>query len=124
MTKWLCGELWRIARKNVILCLLKKDELLPFGQITYRQYTDPTHKHYCSKEDIYKMCGELPGENQIHLEEITRISSLVAYANIGYSAFLLRLIDQLLYRLSSSKEKSSFYSDILVIVKKEQARHD
>ena len=116
-------ELWRIARKNVILCLPKKDELLPFGQITYRQYVDPTHKHYYSKEDIYKMLRELPGRKQVNLREITRISPLVAYANIGYPGFLLRLIDKFLfYFRPSRREKSCFYSDILVIVKKGQVQ--
>ena len=112
-------ELWRVARKNVILCLPKKDELLPFGQITYRQYVDPTHKHYYSKDDVYKMIKELPGEKSFRLTELTRISPLLAYCNIGYPALPLRLIDKFLYYFSFSKRKNCFYSDILVVAEKE-----
>jgi len=117
-------ELWRVARKNVILCLPKKDNLLPFGQITYRQYVDPTHKHYYSKEHLYRLFEELPDKKRVKLEEITRISPLVTYANIGYPMFILRLIDEFLYRFSPSKKRDSFYSDILVIAEKREVKYD
>ena len=113
-------ELLRVARHNVILTVPREDEISIPSAVTYRHYVDPTHKRYYSEKSLKKLIGE--GERIIHLELISRVTPLLAYAKIGIPMILCKVLDKVFWIISPNKRV--FFSAWLVCVEKEKVEHD
>lgn len=110
-------ELLRVARKNVILTVPREDEISIPSSVTYRHYVDPTHKQYYSEKNLKELiAGE--GERIIHLELVSRVSPLLAYAKIGIPMILCKVLDKIFWIISPKKE--AFLSVWLVVVEKRE----
>lgn len=114
-------ELLRVARKKVILTVPREDEISIPSSVTYRHYVDPTHKRYYSKKNLKELITGKSGD-VIHLELVSRVSPLLAYAKIGIPMILCKVLDKIFWIISPNKE--AFLSVWLVVVEKEKVDHD
>ncbi|MBP6217207.1 MAG: class I SAM-dependent methyltransferase [Oligoflexales bacterium] len=110
------GEMLRIASKRVVLCVPREDQIsLPYSGVTYRQYVDPTHVHYYTRELLTSMIAK-HGSYRITFQNPSRVRPLLAYEKIGVPRIICAVLDRILWKISSKKDL--FYSDIMVVIHK------
>lgn len=109
------NEMMRVARKNVILTVPREDEISIPSSVTYRHYIDPTHRRYYTEKRLKELIEAGKGRI-VHLELVSRVRPLLAYAKIGIPVILCKLLDKIFWKISRNKEP--FLSVYLVIVEK------
>lgn len=88
-------EAMRVARYNVLI--RPKEDLSPdfSAGITYRNYTDSSHRRYYTREKLENLLRDANAAS-FEIEEFDRIRPALAYARAGFPRFILSAVDRLI----------------------------
>lgn len=107
-------EAIRVARKTVLLSVPKEDSGFDSSAgITFRTYTDRTHRRYYRRESLEKLLQDA-NARLFEVDEFDRIRPALAYSRAGFARPILSALDKLIWFFC--REKSAMYRNFFASV--------